>query len=107
MGKKLMLLKGMARQKGVFMAQVNEKPTLSPFYGAILYEVFDGKGVKLLHQMKRGEMGYLVVSTLTLLRYWMGDVVVCLENSKRFRVLGRDTLPNRFRVGINRWVRQL
>ena len=107
MGKKLMLLKGMARQKGVFMAQVNEKPTLSPFYGAILYEVFDGKGVKPLHQMKRREMGYLVVSTPTLPRYWMGDVVLCLEDSRRFSVVGRDTLLNRLRVRANRWVRQL
>lgn len=106
-GGKADVLEAYGATEGVFMAQIDEKPALSPFYGAILYEVFDGRGVKLLHQMKRGEMGYLVVSTPTLPRYWMGDVVLCLEDGRRFSVVGRDTLLNRLRVRANRWVRQL
>jgi len=42
----------------------------------------------MLHEMRRGEMGSLVVSTPILPRYRIGDVILALQ-PRYFRCIGR------------------
>jgi hypothetical protein len=46
------------------------------------------KGAKMLHEMKRGEWGRLIVSTSIVPRYDIGDMVECMGRNY-FRVFGR------------------
>jgi len=41
-------------------------------------------GVKMLHEMRPGEMGGLVISTPVLARYKIGDVIRAFEPPSRF-----------------------
>ncbi len=55
--------------EGVFGQQLDDLPYITPNYDTYLFEVVTGKGVKMLHELKRGEWGrpnrfVLHVSTL-------------------------------------------
>jgi len=58
-------------------------------YRAIFFEVLTGKGIKMLHEMRPGESGSLVVSTPILARYRIGDVMQCVR-PPYFRCIGRE-----------------
>jgi len=62
---------------------------VSSLYDLYLFEVETRNGVKMLHEMRRGEWGRLIISTPILPRYRIGDLVECMGKDY-FRVFGRD-----------------
>ena len=77
--------------EGAFGQQMDDYPFWRPNYDLYLFEVETGNGVKMLHEMKRGEWGRLIISTPMLPRYKIGDLVECMGKNY-FRVFGRDKL---------------
>ncbi|MCJ7573482.1 GH3 auxin-responsive promoter family protein [Candidatus Bathyarchaeota archaeon] len=75
--------------EGAFGQQRDELPYIVPNYDAYLFEVNTGDGVKMLHELRRGEWGRLIVSTSILPRYELGDLVEGMGKNY-FRVFGRD-----------------
>jgi hypothetical protein len=75
--------------EGVFGQQLDDNPYITPNYDAYLFEVATGKGVKMLHDLKRGEWGRLIVSSCMLPRYDMGDLIEAAGRNY-FRVFGRN-----------------
>jgi hypothetical protein len=74
--------------EGVFGQQYDDLPYITPNYDGYLFEVVTGKGVKMLHELKRGEWGRLVVSSCMLARYDIGDMVEA-AGKNYFRIFGR------------------
>jgi hypothetical protein len=74
--------------EGVFGQQFDELPYITPNYDAYFFEVDTGKQVKLLNELKRGEWGSLIISSCTLPRYDIGDMVEA-EGRDYFRIFGR------------------
>jgi len=77
--------------EGVFAQQLDDLPYLSPNYDKYFFEVETGKGPKMLHELKRGEWGSLIVSSCMFPRYDIGDMIEAMGKSY-FRVFGRRTL---------------
>ncbi len=74
--------------EGVFGQQLDDLPYITPNYDAYLFEVATGKGIKMLHELKRGEWGRLIISSCMLPRYDMGDLVEA-AGKNYFRIFGR------------------
>jgi hypothetical protein len=74
--------------EGVFGQQLDELPYISPNYDTYFFEVRTGGGVKLLCDLKPGEWGSLVVSSVLFPRYEIGDLVESVGKDY-FRVFGR------------------
>lgn len=74
--------------EGVFGQQRDALPYVCPNYDAYFFEVETSAGVRMLHEMKRGEWGRLIVSTPLFPRYDMGDLIEA-EGKGYFRVIGR------------------
>jgi len=77
--------------EGVFAQQLDDLPYLSPNYDTYFLEVETGKGPKMLHELKRGEWGKLLISSCMFPRYDIGDMVEAMGKN-HFRVFGRRTL---------------
>lgn len=75
--------------EGMFGQQRDERRAWVPNYDLFFFEVETGAGTKMLHEMKPGTRGSLVVSTPILPRYKIGDLIVALE-PPYFRCIGRD-----------------
>jgi hypothetical protein len=75
--------------EGMFGQQRDEKKAWVPNYDLFFFEVLTRSGLKMLHEMRPGEMGKLVVSTLILPRYEIGDLIRAFE-APYFRCIGRD-----------------
>jgi len=75
--------------EGVFGQQRDEKRAWVPNYDLFFFEVRTRRGLKLLHEMRPGELGSLVVSTPILPRYRIGDQILALE-PPYFRCIGRE-----------------
>jgi hypothetical protein len=75
--------------EGMFGQQRDEKKAWVPNYDLFFLEVDTRSGVKMLHEMRNGEMGNLVVSTPILPRYAIGDRILCIEKPY-YRCIGRD-----------------
>ena len=75
--------------EGVFGQQLDDLPYVSPNYDAYLFEVKTDREIKMLHELKRGEWGRLIVSTCMLPRYAIGDLIES-AGGNYFRVIGRD-----------------
>jgi hypothetical protein len=75
--------------EGMFGQQRDEKRAWVPNYDLFLLEVETRGGTKMLHEMRPGEMGSLVVSTPILPRYRIGDLIRAYE-PPYFRCIGRD-----------------
>jgi len=75
--------------EGAFGQQMDDYPYWRPNYDLYLFEVETGNGLKMLHELKRGEWGRLIISTPILPRYKIGDLVEGMGNNY-FRVFGRD-----------------
>jgi len=87
--------------EGIFAQQFDEKPFVVPNYDFHLYEVEVKGELKLLHQMSRGEIGNLIVSTQLLQRYRIGDVIKCFGGTY-YRCIGREATFSRLRYEIGR-----
>ncbi|MCW4000491.1 MAG: GH3 auxin-responsive promoter family protein [Candidatus Bathyarchaeota archaeon] len=74
--------------EGVFGQQLDDYPYIGPNYDAYLFEVATGRGVKLLHELERGEWGSLIISSCMLPRYEIGDLIEA-AGKNHFRVFGR------------------
>ena len=75
--------------EGMFGQQRDEKRAWVPNYDLFFFEVQTRSGIKMLHQMRPGEMGSLVVSTPILPRYKIGDLIRAYR-PPYFRCIGRD-----------------
>lgn len=75
--------------EGMFGQQRDEKRAWVPNYDLFFFEVATRSGVKMLHEMRPGEMGGLVVSTPVLPRYRIGDLIRAFE-PPYFRCIGRE-----------------
>ncbi len=76
--------------EGVYGQQLDDLPYISPNYDKYLFEVETGSGVKMLHKLKRGEWGRLVISSCLFPRYAIGDMIEAMGKNY-FRVFGRAT----------------
>ena len=75
--------------EGMFGQQRDEQRAWVPNYDLFFFEVETGRGTKMLHEMRPGEMGSLVVSTPVLARYKIGDTILAMR-PPYFRCIGRD-----------------
>jgi hypothetical protein len=75
--------------EGIFGQQRDDQRAWCPNYDLFFFEVQTPTGVKMLHEMRRGELGSLIVSTPTLPRYRIGDLILALR-PPYFRCIGRD-----------------
>ncbi len=75
--------------EGMFGQQMDEKRAWTPNYDLFFFEVETGTGTKMLHEMRPGETGSLVVSTPVLARYKIGDLILAFQ-APYFRCIGRD-----------------
>jgi hypothetical protein len=74
--------------EGVFGQQIDDLPYVTPNYDKYLFEVKTGRGMKMLHELARGEWGELVVSSCMFPRYAIGDMIEA-AGKNYFRVFGR------------------
>jgi hypothetical protein len=75
--------------EGVFAQQLDNLPYVTPNYDTYFFEVETDKGTRMLHELRRGEWGSLIVSSCILPRYRIGDMVES-AGKNYFRVFGRD-----------------
>jgi hypothetical protein len=75
--------------EGMFGQQRDERRAWVPNYDLFFFEVETRSGVKMLHEMRPGQIGSLVVSTPILPRYKIGDTILAFR-SPYFRCIGRD-----------------
>ncbi|MDY6866385.1 MAG: hypothetical protein SVT56_00530 [Chloroflexota bacterium] len=68
---------------------MDEKRAWVPNYDLFFLEIETSKGVKMLHEMRLGESGSLVVSTPVLARYKIGDLIRAYQ-PPYFRCIERD-----------------
>lgn len=75
--------------EGMFGQQLDEKRAWVPNYDLFFFEVAIGSRYKMLHEMRPGEIGSLVVSTPILPRYRIGDLILAYV-APYFRCIGRE-----------------
>jgi hypothetical protein len=75
--------------EGMFGQQRDEQRAWTPNYDLFFFEVATPSGVKMLHEMRPGESGGLVVSTPILPRYRIGDLIRAFQ-PPYFRCIGRE-----------------
>jgi hypothetical protein len=81
--------------EGFYAQQLDERPYSFPNYDYYFFEVQIGKKVKMLHEMKKGERGSLIVSSHLFPRYRIGDIVksfgdggiACISREKDFNII--------------------
>ena len=89
--------------EGIFAQQLDERPYVVPNYDLFFFEVDTGREVKMLHEMRRGEIGSLVVSTPVFPRYRIGDLVRCF-GAPYYRCIGRERPLARLRYALERLI---
>jgi hypothetical protein len=75
--------------EGMFGQQRDGRRAWVPNYDQFFFEVRTRRGIKMLHEMRPGELGSLIVSTPVLARYKIGDMILALR-APYFRCIGRD-----------------
>jgi len=75
--------------EGMFGQQSDDRKAWVPNYDLFFFEVQTRSGIKMLHEMRPGEMGSLIVSTPILARYKIGDLILACR-PPYFRCIGRD-----------------
>ena len=75
--------------EGMFGQQRDERRAWVPNYDLFFFEVETRRGMVMLHEMRPGETGSLVVSTVILPRYKIGDLILAFD-APYFRCIGRD-----------------
>jgi hypothetical protein len=87
--------------EGTFAQQRDERRLLVPNFDLYLFEVAVGEGqVKMLHEMRPGEVGSLIVSTPVLPRYRIGDLLRAFD-PPYFRCIGREGRWTRLRYWLD------
>ena len=77
--------------EGVFAQQLDDLPYVTPNYDKYFFEVETGHGMKMLHELKRGDWGKLIISSCMFPRYDIGDLIEA-AGKNYFRVVGRNKL---------------
>ena len=75
--------------EGVFGQQLDDLPYITPNYDSYFFEVATSEGVKMLHELKRGEWGRLLISSCMFPRYDIGDLVEA-AGKNYYRIFGRN-----------------
>ena len=75
--------------EGMFGQQRDERRAWVPNHDLFFFEVETRSGIKMLHEMRPGERGSLIVSTPVLSRYKIGDLILAFQ-PPYFRCIGRD-----------------
>jgi len=75
--------------EGMYAQQLDEKPYLVPNYDTYFFEVQTRGGIKMLHELGRGEYGSVIISSCLFPRYRIGDLIRCMGQGY-FRVIGRE-----------------
>jgi hypothetical protein len=75
--------------EGMFGQQLDKQRAWVPNYDLFFFEVQTASGIKMLHEMRPGEIGSLIVSTPILARYKIGDIMLAFR-TPYFRCIGRD-----------------
>jgi len=75
--------------EGMFGQQGDDRRAWIPNYDLYFLEVQTRSGIKMLNEMRPGEMGSLIVSTPVLARYKIGDLILA-RRPPYFRCIGRD-----------------
>jgi hypothetical protein len=75
--------------EGMFGQQLDTRRAWVPNYDQYFFEIETRSGIKMLHEMRPGEVGNLVVSTPILPRYKIGDRILAFE-APYFRCIGRE-----------------
>jgi hypothetical protein len=75
--------------EGMFGQQRDAQRAWVPNYDLFFFEVRTRWGIKMLHEMRPGELGSLVVSTSVLPRYEIGDLILAFR-SPYYRCIGRQ-----------------
>lgn len=83
--------------EGMFGQQKDERRAWSPNYDLFFLEVEVGGRTKMLHEMRPGETGSLVVSTVVFPRYKIMDLIRAYR-PPYFRCIGRDQRWTRLRT---------
>jgi len=87
--------------EGTFAQQRDERRLLVPNFDLYVFEVQERGGqVKMLHDMRPGEVGSLIVSTPVLPRYRIGDLVRAFD-PPYFRCIGRQGRWTRLRYWLD------
>jgi len=93
--------------EGVFAQQLDDLPYVTPNYDKYFFEVETSKGTRMLHELKRGEWGKLIISSCMFPRYDIGDMIEA-AGKNYFRVFGRHKaltlLEHRLYRLFFRWV---
>jgi hypothetical protein len=77
--------------EGVFAQQLDDLPYVTPNYDTYLFEVETSKGISMLHELKRGEWGKLIISSCMFPRYSIGDLIEA-AGKNYFRIIGRQNI---------------
>jgi hypothetical protein len=75
--------------EGMFGQQSDKYRAWMPNYDLFFLEAQTASGIKMLHEMRPGETGSLIVSTPVLARYKIGDLILACR-APYFRCIGRD-----------------
>jgi hypothetical protein len=75
--------------EGMFGQQSDKLRAWVPNYDLFFLEVQTRHGIKMLHEMRQGEIGSLIVSTPILARYKIGDLILACR-APYFRCIGRE-----------------
>ncbi len=75
--------------EGMFGQQLDDKRAWVPNYDLFFFEVETRSGIKMLHELRPGERGSLIASTIILPRYKIGDQILAVR-PPYFRCIGRD-----------------
>jgi hypothetical protein len=75
--------------EGMYAQQINEMPFVVPNYDVYFFEVETKKGVKMLYELERGEIGSLIISSCLFPRYKIGDLIKC-GGRNYYTVIGRE-----------------
>jgi phenylacetate-coenzyme A ligase PaaK-like adenylate-forming protein len=75
--------------EGVFAQQLDDLPYVTPNYDTYFFEVETSQGTRMLHELRRGEWGRLIVSSCMFPRYDIGDIIEA-AGKNYFRVVGRN-----------------
>lgn len=75
--------------EGMYGQQLDSRPFITPNYDTYLFEVLTHQGIKLLCDLRPGEYGSLIFSSVLFPRYRMGDLIRCVLPNY-FQVIGRE-----------------
>jgi hypothetical protein len=83
--------------EGMFGQQIDDRRAWTPNYDLFFLEVQVGGRVKMLHEMRPGEIGSLIVSTVIFPRYRIKDLILALDPPRYYRTIGREAPWTRLR----------